>query len=79
MPTQAQDADELGFTVGDVIVVTQQYDDGWWLGRLADGRSGAFPSNYVRPSDQETAQQPDTAANSPDILGEKTSGENFVF
>ncbi|KAG7262884.1 hypothetical protein CRUP_021080 [Coryphaenoides rupestris] len=39
--------DELSFTKGEVIGVTRQEDGGWWEGVL-NGRTGWFPSNYVR-------------------------------
>ncbi|CAG09826.1 unnamed protein product [Tetraodon nigroviridis] len=39
--------DELSFSKGDVIVVTRQEEGGWWEGTL-NGRTGWFPSNYVR-------------------------------
>uniref|UniRef100_A0A5S6QZY5 Rho guanine nucleotide exchange factor 7 n=1 Tax=Trichuris muris TaxID=70415 RepID=A0A5S6QZY5_TRIMR len=38
--------DELCFKKGDVIVVTQQLNEGWWEGTLND-KTGWFPSNYV--------------------------------
>lgn len=39
--------DELCFTKGDIITVTQREDGGWWEGTLVD-KTGWFPSNYVR-------------------------------
>lgn len=39
--------DELSFTKGEVILVTRQEEGGWWEGTL-NGRTGWFPSNYVR-------------------------------
>ncbi|XP_049618581.1 rho guanine nucleotide exchange factor 6 isoform X1 [Syngnathus scovelli] len=39
--------DELSFGKGDVIVVTRQEEGGWWEGNL-NGKTGWFPSNYVR-------------------------------
>ncbi|KAG7266780.1 hypothetical protein CRUP_028102 [Coryphaenoides rupestris] len=39
--------DELSFNKGDLILVTRQEDGGWWEGTLS-GRTGWFPSNYVR-------------------------------
>ncbi|XP_077589257.1 rho guanine nucleotide exchange factor 6 [Stigmatopora nigra] len=39
--------DELSFSKGDVIVVTRQEEGGWWEGNLS-GKTGWFPSNYVR-------------------------------
>lgn len=39
--------DELSFGKGDVILVTRQEEGGWWEGTL-NGKTGWFPSNYVR-------------------------------
>ncbi|KAJ3587340.1 hypothetical protein NHX12_010938 [Muraenolepis orangiensis] len=39
--------DELSFNKGDLIHVLRQEDGGWWEGTLG-GRTGWFPSNYVR-------------------------------
>ncbi|XP_019392851.1 PREDICTED: intersectin-2 isoform X1 [Crocodylus porosus] len=42
---------DLTFTEGDEILVTQK-DGEWWTGSI-DDRTGIFPSNYVRPKDQD--------------------------
>lgn len=39
--------DELSFGKGDMILVTRQEEGGWWEGTL-NGKTGWFPSNYVR-------------------------------
>uniref|UniRef100_A0A8C7UGL8 Rho guanine nucleotide exchange factor 7 n=1 Tax=Oncorhynchus mykiss TaxID=8022 RepID=A0A8C7UGL8_ONCMY len=39
--------DELSFNKGDVINVTRQEEGGWWEGNF-NGKTGWFPSNYVR-------------------------------
>uniref|UniRef100_A0A8C4QXB9 Rac/Cdc42 guanine nucleotide exchange factor (GEF) 6 n=1 Tax=Eptatretus burgeri TaxID=7764 RepID=A0A8C4QXB9_EPTBU len=39
--------DELSFAKGDIITVTRVEEGGWWEGTL-HGRTGWFPSNYVR-------------------------------
>ncbi|XP_044073104.1 rho guanine nucleotide exchange factor 7a isoform X5 [Siniperca chuatsi] len=44
---QQTNEDELTFAKGDIISVTRQEDGGWWEGMLS-GRTGWFPSNYVR-------------------------------
>lgn len=44
---QQTNEDELSFSKGDIIIVTRQEDGGWWEGSLK-GKSGWFPSNYVR-------------------------------
>ncbi|XP_047210836.1 rho guanine nucleotide exchange factor 7b isoform X2 [Girardinichthys multiradiatus] len=46
-PFQATNEDELCFSKGDVICVTRQAPGGWWEG-LVNGKTGWFPSNYVR-------------------------------
>ncbi|XP_051559386.1 rho guanine nucleotide exchange factor 7b isoform X1 [Myxocyprinus asiaticus] len=44
---QQTNEDELSFSKGDIIQVTRQEDGGWWEGTL-NGKSGWFPSNYVK-------------------------------
>ncbi|XP_051983076.1 rho guanine nucleotide exchange factor 7-like isoform X3 [Xyrauchen texanus] len=44
---QQTNEDELSFSKGDMIQVTRQADGGWWEGTL-NGKSGWFPSNYVK-------------------------------
>ncbi|KAF4025829.1 hypothetical protein G4228_017919, partial [Cervus hanglu yarkandensis] len=44
---QQTNEDELSFTKGDVIHVTRVEEGGWWEG-THNGRTGWFPSNYVR-------------------------------
>ncbi|XP_077988766.1 unconventional myosin-Ie-like isoform X2 [Glandiceps talaboti] len=43
---EAQDADELNVSAGDIIEILKEDPTGWWQGRLK-GREGLFPSNYV--------------------------------
>ncbi|XP_075873346.1 rho guanine nucleotide exchange factor 7-like isoform X3 [Nelusetta ayraudi] len=44
---QQTNEDELSFAKGDIISVSRQEEGGWWEGSL-NGKSGWFPSNYVR-------------------------------
>uniref|UniRef100_A0AAX7TKH0 Osteoclast-stimulating factor 1 n=1 Tax=Astatotilapia calliptera TaxID=8154 RepID=A0AAX7TKH0_ASTCA len=46
---QQTNEDELTFAKGDFISVTRQEEGGWWEGML-NGKTGWFPSNYVRES-----------------------------
>lgn len=39
--------DELCFSKGDIVTVTQVLDGGWWEG-THNGKTGWFPSNYVK-------------------------------
>jgi len=43
----AAEEGELSFKAGDTILVRDQDPSGWWEGTVA-GRSGVFPSNYVK-------------------------------
>lgn len=44
---EAQSENELTFKEGDIIIVREKYDDGWWYGHLESGEEGLFPSNYT--------------------------------
>ncbi|KAJ8378705.1 hypothetical protein AAFF_G00236830 [Aldrovandia affinis] len=44
---QQTNEDELSFTKGDIIHVTRMEEGGWWEGNI-NGKTGWFPSNYVR-------------------------------
>ncbi|XP_053314559.1 intersectin-2 [Spea bombifrons] len=50
-PYSSTEPGDLIFNEGDVIQVIQK-DGDWWTGTI-DGRTGIFPSNYVRPQEQE--------------------------
>eukprot|EP00064_Thunnus_orientalis_P016129 superscaffoldBa00003130_g16192 len=44
---QQTNEDELSFSKGDIISVSRQEEGGWWEGSF-NGKTGWFPSNYVR-------------------------------
>ncbi|KAL1022259.1 hypothetical protein UPYG_G00024330 [Umbra pygmaea] len=44
---QQTNEDELSFNKGDIINVSRQEDGGWWEGSF-NGKTGWFPSNYVK-------------------------------
>uniref|UniRef100_H3A3Y2 Nitric oxide synthase trafficking n=1 Tax=Latimeria chalumnae TaxID=7897 RepID=H3A3Y2_LATCH len=43
---QAKRDDELNLQAGDIIIIQQKDDEGWWYGTL-QGKKGYFPSTYV--------------------------------
>ena len=43
---QAQDAEELSLSAGDIVNLLRKEDSGWWVGELK-GKKGLFPYNYV--------------------------------
>ncbi|XP_033117923.1 rho guanine nucleotide exchange factor 6-like isoform X4 [Anneissia japonica] len=46
-PYKGASTDELTFNKGDIIMVTQHVEGGWWEGTL-NSKTGWFPSNYVK-------------------------------
>uniref|UniRef100_A0A8D0X9W6 Intersectin 2 n=1 Tax=Sus scrofa TaxID=9823 RepID=A0A8D0X9W6_PIG len=50
-PYSSVEPGDLTFAEGEEILVTQK-DGEWWTGSIGD-RTGIFPSNYVKPKDQE--------------------------
>ncbi|XP_061703175.1 GRB2-related adapter protein 2-like isoform X2 [Syngnathoides biaculeatus] len=44
----AEEDDELSFSAGDIINITDASDPAWWTGRCG-GRKGLFPANYTKP------------------------------
>jgi hypothetical protein len=58
---QAVRPDELDLKEGDVITVTAQQVDSWWLGTNAVGKSGVFPSTFVQVLADQGPQTPAAA------------------
>ncbi|KAF3706330.1 Rho guanine nucleotide exchange factor 7 Beta-Pix PAK-interacting exchange factor beta p85SPR [Channa argus] len=58
-PFQQTNEDELSFLKGDIISVIRQEEGGWWEGSL-NGKTGWFPSNYVRElkGSDKTSEKP---------------------
>ncbi|KAM8786092.1 intersectin-2 isoform 2-T3 [Rhynchonycteris naso] len=59
---------DLTFSEGEEILVTQKNGE-WWTGSIGE-RTGIFPSNYVKPKDQEsfgTASKSGTLNKKPEI------------
>lgn len=54
------DEDELPMSIGDLITVIKEVDEGWWVGEIIRGhskRSGMFPVNYTEPVKNSTPSQ----------------------
>lgn len=46
---ESSEQGDLSFQQGDVVMVTRKEGD-WWTG-MVGGKTGVFPSNYVKPRD----------------------------
>ncbi|KAK5880489.1 hypothetical protein CesoFtcFv8_023511 [Champsocephalus esox] len=67
---QPQNEDELELKIGDIVDITEEVEEGWWSGN-ANGKSGLFPSNFVKELDAsgEEGESNDTAAEEADGSG----------
>jgi hypothetical protein len=56
----ATEANELSMREGDLLVLLEKDESGWWRGRNADGNEGVFPSNFVEVigGDGEASSEP---------------------
>ncbi|KAG7467198.1 hypothetical protein MATL_G00150880 [Megalops atlanticus] len=76
---QQTNEDELSFSKGDIIHVTRMEDGGWWEGTF-NGKTGWFPSNYVREvkgSDKPVSPKTGTLKSPP--KGFDTSAINKTY
>uniref|UniRef100_A0A8C5PA67 Rho guanine nucleotide exchange factor 7 n=1 Tax=Leptobrachium leishanense TaxID=445787 RepID=A0A8C5PA67_9ANUR len=76
---QQTNEDELSFSKGDIIQVTRLEDGGWWEGKHS-GKTGWFPSNYVREikSSEKPVSPKSTTLKSPP-KGFESSGINKSY
>lgn len=67
---QPQNEDELELKVGEIIDIIEEVEEGWWNG-LFNGKSGLFPSNFVKELDAtgEDGESSDPAADETDGSG----------
>jgi len=61
--TGKEELKQLSFKKGDLVVISQQYDNGWWAGEL-NGKIGYVPATYIeivpdsQPSGPPSRPQP---------------------
>ncbi|XP_072296579.1 CD2-associated protein [Eucyclogobius newberryi] len=67
-----QNEDELELKVGDLIEVTEEVEEGWWSGTF-NGKSGLFPSNFVKELDA-SAEDGESSEATPEETGMKDDG-----
>ncbi|XP_056125285.1 CD2-associated protein isoform X1 [Rhinichthys klamathensis goyatoka] len=57
--------DELELKVGDIIDITEEVEEGWWSGSM-NGKSGLFPSNFVKEVDSTEDTETSDVTEEPD-------------
>jgi len=72
--------DELNFSKGDVITVTQIVEGGWWEGTL-NAMTGWFPSNFVKDlhSNEHIGSSSPVMDNQPQEALSLTKRESMLF
>ncbi|XP_066533446.1 CD2-associated protein isoform X2 [Hoplias malabaricus] len=60
-----QNEDELELKFGDIIEVTEEVEEGWWSGTM-NGKSGLFPSNFVKEVEMSEEGEINDAHDEPD-------------
>jgi hypothetical protein len=70
---EANGDDELTIAIDDLITVTEEIDEGWWIGQIVDPdntvRSGMFPANYTVEIDERISD--DSKGDEPDTFGDE--------
>lgn len=71
--------DELCFSKGDVITVSQKEEGGWWEGTL-DDKTGWFPSNYVKEYKQTGELTPKSPGQgTPELLSPQQTQQQQLY
>ncbi|KAK9956691.1 hypothetical protein ABG768_014407 [Culter alburnus] len=60
-----QNEDELELKIGDIIDITEEVEEGWWSGSM-NGKSGLFPSNFVKEVDSTEDTETSDVTDEPD-------------
>ncbi|XP_026088656.1 CD2-associated protein-like isoform X1 [Carassius auratus] len=64
--------DELELKVGDIIDITEEVEEGWWSGSM-NGKSGLFPSNFVKEIESTEDTETSDVTEEPDGIDGATS------
>ncbi|XP_059355273.1 CD2-associated protein-like [Carassius carassius] len=64
--------DELELKVGDIIDITEEVEEGWWSGSM-NGKSGLFPSNFVKEIESTEDTETSNVTDEPDGIDGATS------
>ncbi|XP_057375913.1 rho guanine nucleotide exchange factor 7-like [Daphnia carinata] len=70
--------DELNFKKGDIITITQKEEGGWWEGTF-EGKTGWFPSNYVKDIGLTGAKPPPTVFAVETVPEQQTVNRNLIL
>ncbi|XP_036158148.1 nephrocystin-1 isoform X2 [Myotis myotis] len=53
----AQQAGDLTFKKGEILLIIEKHPDGWWMAKNAKGNKGLVPRTYLEPHHQEEGHE----------------------
>nr|KAF6301386.1 nephrocystin 1 [Pipistrellus kuhlii] len=53
----AQQAGDLTFKKGEILLITEKHPDGWWMAKNAKGNKGLVPRTYLEPHHKEEGHE----------------------
>ncbi|XP_023855528.1 CD2-associated protein isoform X2 [Salvelinus sp. IW2-2015] len=65
-----QNEDELELKIGDTIDINEEVEEGWWSGTM-DGKSGLFPSNFVKEIETNEDEETNDVTDETDVSGKE--------
>ncbi|TNM94600.1 hypothetical protein fugu_017359 [Takifugu bimaculatus] len=67
--------DELELKVGDIVDILEEVEEGWWSGSY-NGKSGVFPSNFVKELDAAGDEQESNSTAADEADGSNMDGSS---
>ncbi|XP_045835359.1 nephrocystin-1 isoform X3 [Meles meles] len=71
----AQQAGDLTFKKGEILLIIEKKPDGWWIAKNAKGNKGLIPRTYVEPHNKEGSQDSSEEGSKEDVEVEDRAAE----
>ncbi|XP_025723956.1 nephrocystin-1 isoform X1 [Callorhinus ursinus] len=71
----AQQAGDLTFKKGEILLVIEKKPDGWWIAKNAKGNKGLIPRTYVEPYDKESQDSSEGSEEDVEVGDQTAEGE----
>nr|XP_035926874.1 nephrocystin-1 isoform X2 [Halichoerus grypus] len=71
----AQQAGDLTFKQGEILLIIEKKPDGWWIAKNAKGSKGLIPRTYVEPYDKEGQDSSEGSEEDVEVGDQTAEGE----
>ncbi|XP_030881441.1 nephrocystin-1 [Leptonychotes weddellii] len=71
----AQQAGDLTFKKGEILLIIEKKPDGWWIAKNAKGNKGLIPRTYVEPYDKEGQDSSEGSEEDVEVGDQTAEGE----